>query len=200
MALKDFKFENLPPSRQILVFAVVMAALIGVFYSLYMKAALAERDQLQTEVRQLEASVAQSTAVESQLKQFKREVALLEERLAALRSILPAQKETPIILRSVQEMASSSSLKINKFTPQAVVARDFYSDWPIVMEVQGCYNALGKFFEKVSRATRIINVENITIKGINNSTDHSSTLTATCTATTFVFREDQVVGTGVDTP
>jgi Tfp pilus assembly protein PilO len=68
------------------------------------------------------------------------------------------------------------------------------------MEVQGCYNALGSFFEKVSRATRIINVENISIKGINNSTDSSSTLTATCTATTFVFREDQVVGTGVDTP
>ena len=78
----------------------------------------------------------------------------------------------------------------------------FYSDWPILMQVEGSYNALGHFFEKVSAATRIINVPNISIKGIDGSTDFNRTLTATCTATTFVFREDESGAgkTKVETP
>jgi type IV pilus assembly protein PilO len=196
MGLKDFKLENQPQSTQLILFGLLILGLVAVVYYFYLSDMIAERDGLQNEVRQLEAAVAQGTAIESQLDRFKKELAQLEHKLEVLRSILPAQKETPIVLRNVQEMAASSSLKIQKFTPQPVVPRAFYSDWPIIMEVEGSYDSLGHFFEKVSQATRIINVENIAIKGIEGSTEASRTLVATCTATTFVFREDQVVGNG----
>jgi len=87
-------------------------------------------------------------------------------------------------------MAAASNLKISKFDPQPVVPRAFYADWPITMEVSGSYNSLGEFFERIGRATRIINVDNISVKGIEGSTDLTRTLNATCTATTFVFREE----------
>jgi type IV pilus assembly protein PilO len=196
MELKDFKLANQPPSTQLVIFGLLIGGLVAVAYYFYLSDMIVERDGLQAEVRELEIAVAQSTAIESQLGRFKKELAQLEQKLEILRSILPAQKETPIVLRNVQEMAASSSLKIQKFTPQPVVPRAFYSDWPIVMEVEGSYDSLGHFFEKVSQATRIINVDNISIKGINGSTEASRTLVATCTATTFVFREDQVVGNG----
>lgn len=92
-------------------------------------------------------------------------------------------------------MAASSNLKINKFTPQLVIPRAFYSDWPIQIEVEGNYDGLGLFFEKVSQATRIIDVGTISIKGSDQLADPGRTLTASCTATTFVFKEDQL-----DTP
>ena len=97
------------------------------------------------------------------------------------------------MLRSVQQMAASSNLKIDRFTPQPVVPRAFYSDWPIQIEVQGNYDGLGTFFEKVSQATRIINVDSISIKGVENdqAMNQLHTLSANCTATTFVFKEDQ---------
>jgi Tfp pilus assembly protein PilO len=91
----------------------------------------------------------------------------------------------------VQQMAASSNLKILKFTPQPVIPRAFYSDWPIQIEVEGNYDGLGMFFEKVSQATRIIDVGTISIKGAEQYSDSGRTLSATCTATTFVFREDQ---------
>jgi type IV pilus assembly protein PilO len=141
-------------------------------------------------VVKLEKSVAQASAFASQLSRYKQEVVDLAARLRTLRRILPEQKETPIVLRSVQEMASTSNLKIRKFDPQPLVPRDFYTDWPITMEVEGSYNALGQFFEKVGRAARIINVQNISLKGIDGSTDPTCTVTATCTATTFVYREE----------
>ncbi len=192
MALKDYKLENLPAYVQVLLFALVMFGLAAVFYTFYLSGALEERDKLRAEVQKLEKSVAEATAIANQLEQFKRELAQLEERLNQLRSILPAEKETPMVLRSVQRMAVSSNLKITKFNPSPIVPRAFYVDWPISVEVQGNYNGLGLFCEKVSQFTRIINVDNISIKPLENSTDPHRTVTATCTATTFVFREDLV--------
>jgi type IV pilus assembly protein PilO len=194
MAISDYRFENLPRSAQISIFTGVLLCLTFVFYLYFMKDLIKRRDGLQADIVKLERSVAQGTAIESQLKRFKQELAQLEERLAVLQSILPAQKETPAVLRSVQQMAAASNLKINRFTPQPVVPRAFYSDWPIQIEVEGNYDGLGAFFEKVSQATRIIDVGAITINGDKEqAADRSNTLTATCTATTFVFREEEAV-------
>ncbi len=191
MAIKDYRFENLPRSAQILVFAVFVTGLSLAFYWYFIQSRIKEHRNLQADIARLELSVAQGTAIESRLRQFRQELAQLEQRLAVLQTILPAQKETPMVLRSVQRMAASSNLKINKFTPQPVVPRAFYSDWPIQIEVEGNYNGLGLFFEKVSQATRIIDVGNISIKGIDDPQDASKTLNASCTATTYVFREEQ---------
>jgi type IV pilus assembly protein PilO len=197
MAISDYRFDNLPRSVQMLAFAIIIICLAFVFYIYYLKDEIKKCDAIQSEISKLEVSVAQGTAIESQLKKFKEELAQLEDRLAVLQSILPAQKETPTVLRSVQQMASSSNLKITKFTPQPIVPRAFYSDWPIQIEVEGNYDGLGIFFEKISQATRIIDVDSISIAGSDQqATEPSRTLTASCTATTFVFREDQVITPG----
>jgi Tfp pilus assembly protein PilO len=192
MPLSDYRLQNLPRSVQAVLFALLAVGLSAILFFFYIKRPMEEREQLRAEVRQLETSVAQGTAIAIQLGRFKHELAQLEERLNVLRSILPAQKETPIVLRSVQQMATSSNLKIMKFTPHVVMPHTFYVDWPIGMEVQGNYDGLGLFFEKISQSTRIINVGGIAIKAIDGSTDPMRTVTATCTATTFVFREDEV--------
>ena len=193
MAISDYRFDNLPRSVQIAVFTLIVCCLAFVFYLYYLKDQIKQRDVMQAEIAKLEKSVAQGTAIESQLKKFKQELAQLEDRLAVLQSILPAQKETPAVLRSVQQMAASSNLKIVKFTPQPIVPRAFYSDWPIQINVEGSYDGLGRFFERVSQATRIIDVGSISISGLREQAEGSGkTLTASCTATTFVFREDQV--------
>jgi type IV pilus assembly protein PilO len=190
MAIRDFRFDNLPRSAQLVIFAVLIVGMAFAFYTYYLKDLIQERDAIHAEIKNLELSVAQGTAIETRLKQFKQELVQLEERLAVLQSILPAEKETPAILRSIQQMASSSNLRIDRFAPQPLVPRAFYSDWPIKLEVQGNYNGLGMFFERISRATRIIDVGTISIKGIEQQKDPTQTLTASCTATTFVFRDE----------
>jgi Tfp pilus assembly protein PilO len=192
MAIRDYRFESLPRSVQVAIFAALVGCLAFVFYLYYLKDFILQRDAIQAEIARLELSVAQGTAIENQLKRFKQELAQLEERLAVLQSILPSEKETPAVLRSVQRMAAASNLKINKFIPKPIVPRAFYSDWPIQVEVEGSYDGLGLFFEKISQATRIIDVGDISITGMDKpQEDPNITLTASCTATTFVFREDQ---------
>jgi len=196
MAIRDYRFENLPRSAQIACFAGLVLCLAAVYYVYYLKDSIVKRDAIQAEIARLEVSVAQGTAIESRLRRFRQELVQLEERLAVLQSILPAEKETPIVLRSVQQMAAASNLRINKFAPHPVVPRAFYSDWPIQIEVEGNYDGLGSFFEKVSQATRIINVDSISITGLDKEMRSGRTLSANCTATTFVYKEDQ--GSGPD--
>jgi len=198
MNLKEFRFDSLPRTTQVIVFSFFVLCLALTFYWYFLKGLLKERSRLRTEISKLELSVAQGMAIEGRLRQFKQELAQLEQRLAVLQSILPAEKETPAVLRSVQRMAASSNLKINKFTPQAVVPRGFYSDWPIQIEVEGNYDGLGLFFEKVSQATRIIDVGTITIKSIDDPPDASKTLSANCTATTYVFNDEQAEAANTD--
>jgi type IV pilus assembly protein PilO len=193
MDLKNFRLENLALSTQILIFGALALGLGAVVYRFYLQGPMDERRELRSEVARLESAVAQGTAIKLRLNRFKQEVADLERRLEVLRSILPSQKETPVILQRVQEMAATSNLKIMKFTPQPTVPRAFYSDWPIRLEVQGSYNGLGEFFSKISRSARIINVDTISVKGIEGSVNPQMTLSASCTATTFVFREDQIL-------
>lgn len=191
MSLKEFSFNSLPSPVQHAIIAGLVVCLAGIFYMYVLKSRIQECNTLESEVARLEESVAKLAAVESQLELFKKQLAQLEQRLSELRNILPAQKETPTVLRSVQHMAVSSNLKILKFTPKPVINRDFYSDWPINIEVQGNFNGLGTFFEKIGRSTRLIDISSIKVSDIQGSTNPKLTLKADCTATTFVYRESQ---------
>ncbi len=170
--------------------ALVLVGLGYVFYIYFVSPKREELKVLDGRIKNLLNEVQKGQIVEARLPQFKQEIAKQRDYLANLRHILPEEKETADIIRKVQQMAVDSNLKIKSFTPHQTVQRDFYEDWPILIAVEGSYDNLGMFFERVSRFTRIINVENISIKALESPATNRS-ISATCTATTFVFLESK---------
>lgn len=73
---------------------------------------------LQSEIRSLEVTA-------SKLDEFQRDVAAKEAKLETLKRILPADKETPDLMKKVQYLAAQSNLNIRKFTPGATVKKSF---------------------------------------------------------------------------
>jgi type IV pilus assembly protein PilO len=63
-----------------------------------------------------------------------------------------------------------------------------YAEWPIGLELDGTYHNLGSFLERVSKFPRIINVNGIHIK-TKDGGGPEQTISAQCTATTFVLVE-----------
>jgi type IV pilus assembly protein PilO len=186
--MADNAYTKLPLAGQLGVSVAVAALLGGLFYYLYYSDAQVEKEQKTSQLESLNSEIRKLEVTAQKLPEFQREVALLEKRLETLKSILPPAKETPDLMRRVQALAAQSNLTINNFTPGATVNREFYQEWPITMGVLGNYHNLAMFFDRVGRLPRLVNVGNLKIGALGNQTV-SRTISATATATTFVYIE-----------
>jgi type IV pilus assembly protein PilO len=123
--MADNFLTRLPLAGQLAAALALSAGLGGAFYYLqYSDMLTAETDKtsqlarLQQEIRSLEVTA-------SKLDEFQRDVASKEQKLETLKRILPADKETPELMKKVQYLAAQSNLAIKKFTPGATVKKSF---------------------------------------------------------------------------
>jgi len=86
-------------------------------------------------------------------------------------------------------MSDQSNLELKTFAPGTLKPVDFYKEFPIEMDIVGRYHDLGIFLDRVSKYSRIINVDNLRMSG--NQGDQDKTIRASFTATTFVY-DDKV--------
>lgn len=184
----DLSLNKLPWYAQFGLFAVLAIAGAGVFYQFYVTPFNAEMDQRRQQLAALRVEVAKGTTTANQLNQFKAQVSELEARLESLKAVLPEQKDVADLLRRIQTLATQSSLTIRGFKPSPSVTKQLHAEWPIALQLDGTYHNLGMFFDRVSKFSRIINVSNIVIRG-KDKPDPNSTISAECTATTFVLLE-----------
>jgi len=188
MALK-LDFGKLPWHAQLGAFAAFALAGVGAFWYFYASPAQAQLATKRAEVQKLQAQIKDGLATAKRLPEFRREVTVLEAQLDRLRTVLPEEQDVADLLRRVQAMATQSNLKISGFTPAQVTRRELHAEWPIGLKLEGSYHDLGTFLERVSKFPRIINVGALHIAARDAQTAQS-TVTAECTAMTFVLVKD----------
>jgi type IV pilus assembly protein PilO len=184
----NFSLGKLPWYGQVGVFVLLSVAGAGAFWTLYAQPAQAAIDSRRGELARLRAEIDRGLTTARRLPEFRKEVAALEGQLEQLRAVLPEEQDVGDLLSRVNAMATQSNLTIRGFTPQAVAQKQLHAEWPIGLELEGTYHDLGAFLERVSKFPRIINVGNIKISARENQTGRA-TITAECTATTFVLAE-----------
>ena len=136
----------------------------------------------------LQAQIQEGRAAKQRLPQFREEVRRLELELEKLLRILPARLNTEDLLRRLRTLAEQGDLELLSIRPGGLNDRDFYSEWPIDIEVQGSYHNLAIFFDRLGRFPRIINVDNLRING-RNPGPRGHTIEANFRAKTFVYKE-----------
>jgi len=191
MALK-LNFGKLPWHAQLGAFAVLALAGVGAFWYFYASPAQSKLVTKRAEVKKLQAEIKAGLATAKRLPEFRSEVTVLEAQLDRLRTVLPEEQDVADLLRRVQAMATQSNLKISGFTPAAVTRREMHAEWPIGLKLEGSYHDLGAFLERVSKFPRIINVGALHIAARESQTPQA-TVTADCTAMTFVLVKDAPV-------
>jgi type IV pilus assembly protein PilO len=184
--MADNSLTKLPLGGQLGVSVLVAALICGAFWYFSYSPMLEEESKKQAQLDQLQRDIRVLEATANKLQEFQREVQLLEAQLETLKRILPADKETPDLMRRVQSLASQSRLNITNFTPAAEVTKDFYKEVPIAVDVEGTYHDLGLFFDRVSRLARLVNMTNVKVKTHGRQTG-SKTISASGVATTYVY-------------
>ena len=186
----NISLSKLPWYSQVGVFVVLSLAAVGAFWNWVARDAMASIEVREAELAKVNQTIERGLATAKRLPEFRREVEQLEAQLDRLRAVLPEEQDVADLLRRVQAMATQSRLTIRGFTPRAVTRRQMHAEWPIGLQLEGSYHDLGTFLERVSKFPRIINVGNIHIRA-QEAPSLTSTITADCTATTFVLIDAQ---------
>ena len=171
---------------QILAFLLVAVAMFVAFRLYYVGPQLEAQAAEQVELESKLAAVEQARQDAIELAEFQTEVGALNDRLDALRAVLPEQEEVSELLRRLQTFAVQSNLTIRAFRPQVAVTREMHSEWPYRLQLDGTFHNLGMFFDRISKFSRIINVSDLVIRA-KEPPELNLTITAECTATTFVL-------------
>jgi type IV pilus assembly protein PilO len=191
----DISLTKLPWYGQIGAFVIVCAGAVFGFWNFYVSEVDTDIALRQTHLNALKLDIDKGVATARRLPEFEAQVTDLEHRLESLRNVLPEQKDVADTLRRLQGLATQSNLTILRFTPAAQKQLPLYAEVPYRLAVDGTYHNLGLFFDRVSKFPRIINVNDIAIRA-KGSPGPNSTVTAECTATTFVLQEAAKGGRG----
>jgi type IV pilus assembly protein PilO len=171
---------------QVAFFVTIAVAAAGAFYYLRAMPAGEAMQVQQRELNGLQARIDKGRATARRLPDFQRQVAELQGRLDNLKAVLPEQKDVGDLLRRLQTLAVQSNLQIKGFKPAPIVTKQMHAEWPINLEIEGTYHRLGEFFDRVSKFSRIININAVTIRAKDKPQD-ATTIEARCVATTFVL-------------
>ena len=153
-------------------------------YTLQIKEMWLSQEEQRETLNTLEDKIVRGEAAKARLPLFRQEVGVLEEELQKLVQILPQRRDVPDVLRRFRALAEQGDFVLNRFAPGIEIEKDFYNEWPISVEVQGTYHNLASFFDRMSRFSRIFNVDNLKI---DNKRQGQHSVSASFVAKTFYY-------------
>jgi type IV pilus assembly protein PilO len=194
----DFKdIAKLKWYYQVLLVTGVCGGLLALFWYQYLTPI---NDDIQSRMKvltDLQAVIAKSLQQQKQLAEIKREAQELQARLDVLKTVLPQEKETDQIFRSVQQQATTSALRIMRVAPRPLIDHEVYTEWPIDMQVTGTFHNVGTFLDKIRQLPRIVNITGLrmAVRNAQGEQAFTSSIDATYVATTFVYKEEGIAST-----
>ncbi len=171
------------------VAAILAGVIVGGMYWFKLKDMKLEYEGKEQTLIGLQQKISEGRAAQARLPQFEEEVARLEVELDKLLRILPPRRNTEDLLRRIRTLAEKGDFDLNRFTPQPQIQHDFYSEWPIRIELAGSYHNLALFFDRIGRFSRIINVDGLRISASGERSAKHHTIRAGFTAKTFLYNE-----------
>jgi type IV pilus assembly protein PilO len=180
---------------QLLIALAVALVLGGVGWYALVKPV---EDQNEIKSAQLEAKKAENESLrkyERELPALERQIASLMQQLEIQKTIVPDEKEADQFIHLMQDTAASAGIEIRRYTAKPVNSREFYTEVPFEMDIDGPYFAVLNFFEKVAKLQRIINIGGLQMATPKRSSDAkvkntykyspTESVVASCTAVTF---------------
>jgi type IV pilus assembly protein PilO len=180
--------EDKPWYYGLVVGLLVAAGIYALMYVWQIKDQRTDLARKETQLANLQTQIQEGRAAEAQLPRFREEVRLLELELDKLLRVLPARRNTDDLLRRIRLLAEQGDFNLLRFRPGRFVDRDFYSEWPIAIALEGNYHNLALFFDSIGRFSRIINIEGLRVATFRGA-DRDHTIAANFSAKTFVYKE-----------
>jgi type IV pilus assembly protein PilO len=180
---------------------VVGAALVTVaLYFTVFKNQRAANDSAQQNLQSKLRENAELETYRPKLAEIERQVASLKQQLDIERRIVPDEKEVDTFIKMLDSEALKAGIEVRRYTAKPVSSKEFYSELPFEMELDGPYYSVLNFFDRIGKLERIVNISDLLVASTKKPADAkakhtyqyaaSESIVATCTATTFFSHDD----------
>lgn len=157
-----------PKIKFVIVCGVFVVITLGVWFALIRPMQeINKADDLMLERKK--AELAQLLPYQSRLAQLSRDVESLQKQIELQQQILPEEKQVDTFIRGIQTEAHTSGIEIRRFTAMPVATREFYSELPFEMEIDGPFFGVTGFFDRVAKMDRIVNVSGLQMANVKNA-------------------------------
>ena len=197
-------FNEMSGIKQWGLVLAVAGLLSAALYFTYFKR---QRDANDSAQKSLDAKLQENRELEpykSKLAEIDRQLASLEQQMEIEKRIVPEEKEVDGFMKMLDAEANKAGIWLRRYTAQPVASKEFYTEVPFEIELDGSYYSMMNFFDRVAKLERIVNVSNLLVantkKGSEAKAKHAyqyapnESVVATCMATTF-FSHDQPAAT-----
>jgi Tfp pilus assembly protein PilO len=187
------------------------AALVtgGLYYTVFKT----ERNQNAEAQAKLAAKLRENAELEAyrpKLADIERQLASLKQQLEIERRIVPDEKEVDNFMRMVDGEARKAGVWVRRYTSRPFATKEFYTEVPFEMELDGPYYSMLGFFDRMTKVERIVNVGNLSIATARTpGAAHAKhtyqyapgeSVVATCLTTTYFSHDLDPAGPAKATP
>jgi type IV pilus assembly protein PilO len=142
---------------------------------------------------------AQLAPYRTKLADIDRQIANLKQQLEIEQRIVPDDKEVDGFIRMLDAEALKAGVELRRYPALPTSNKDFYTEVPFELELDGPYYSVLNFFDQVSKLERIVNVSNLLVSSTKKPGDAkvkhtyqyapNESVVVTCVATTFYSHE-----------
>src|SRR5947199_2416671 len=159
----------LPQDRQsqvMLLITIGMLALGYAFWTYWATPTGQEIESAQTEIRSMEAVIAQAKAdlASGTVEDLRRKVEEYTALLSVMRRLVPEKNEVPALIDDISTKAKVRGVTIGRIEPQAVEAGPPFDTYRYRLEIIGHYDQLGEFLSDIASLPRIIVPQAVILK------------------------------------
>ena len=178
MKLSDFAFrledvknadindtQSWPVSLKMLLIVISAGAILFAGYYYIIKDQIEELERFERKELSLKKTYLDKKELAINLPAYRAQMVEIKEKFGFLLQQLPNKTEVPELLIDITQAGLGEGLKFNLFDPGGRRVRDFYAELPIKINVSGSFHQFGMFISEVAALSRIVTVNNLTIKG-----------------------------------
>ena len=177
--------------------------------ALYFTVFKSQSDKNATAQHSLQDKVRENNELESyrpKLKDMEQQVANLKQQLEIERRIVPDEKQVDSFIETLDGEAQKAGVELRRYTAKPVAAKEYYSEIPFDMELDGPYYSMLNFFDRVGKLERIVNISGLLVATTKNPTNAkvkhqyqyapNESVVASFTATTFYSHDLEPAAAG----
>ena len=179
MKLDDFNnidFKNagsLPMPVKLVLLSILAIILIGLGYWFLWSPEIDELNQAKAKEQELRQTFLAKKAQAVKVEAYKQQMIDIEKTFGALLKQLPDKSQMDGLLTDINQAGLGRGLEFDLFKPGQETIADFYAEMPIQIKIKGNYHDIGAFATDISKLSRIVTLNDLSIAPINKDSKDS---------------------------